>query len=189
MNNKITAEEWEIDSLQGNRCGVLGCDNGPHWKCPGCEHHYCNIHKGMHIMACRSHLIDCRFNDNTRTDGEALEMRKQRHKDKGDISDILQERRDTLRQNIWDEIQRIYPSIDDYDEMYVTGSWAKGEAIYGVSDLDIVVVVDPIDAEGKISGTQDHFKNNFSKDRFENDSWLFVDLWLDTEPPKNSVIL
>lgn len=114
-----------------------------------------------------------------------MEQRRGHH-----VSEIPQDRRDDLRESIWNELLSEYPdSLHEYEEMYVTGSWVRGEAIWGISDLDIVVVVDPSTVTGPVSGTQKHFKNEWSPGRNNDAPWLFVDLWLEVGPPKERVVL
>lgn len=184
MTETITAETWRNKSYQGNLCGILGClDNDTLTACSYCSLSYCESHIDMHESICVNDI-----NKNKYKEIYDKEIEMYRERDDGHIDDISDERRDELREEIWNELQSLY-ELTDYHEMYVTGSWVRGEAIYGMSDLDIVVVVDPLDAEGKIGGTQDHFKSEFSKDRFDDDLWLFVDLWIESGPPNDGVIL
>lgn len=104
------------------------------------------------------------------------------------ISDLSEDTRQRIREDILDELKREFP-ISGCREMYVTGSWVRGEAIPGASDLDVVVMVGPDDIHGEVSGTQEHFKNEFSPERCYDERFLFVDLWVEPGPPEERVVL
>lgn len=104
------------------------------------------------------------------------------------ISDIPIEQREVLRDDIETELLDEYP-IEEIDDLYVTGSWVRGEAIEGVSDLDIVAAVDPANLSGSVVGVREHFKNEFSPDRCEHLPFLFIDLWVEPGRPTRWVRL
>jgi len=44
----IDPREWEERSINGELCGIIGCNMPPSIQCPKCKAHYCNDHKDIH---------------------------------------------------------------------------------------------------------------------------------------------
>lgn len=103
------------------------------------------------------------------------------------LDDVPGHHRDMLRETLKSLLTHRWP-ITEIHEIYVTGSWCRGEAIRGISDLDIVVVVDPDTLDGPVSGVREWFKSEWST-VFSLDWYLFIDLWVEAGPPKNRVKL
>jgi hypothetical protein len=44
----IDPKVWEERSINGELCGIIGCDESPSIQCSQCQTHYCNNHKNVH---------------------------------------------------------------------------------------------------------------------------------------------
>jgi hypothetical protein len=44
----IDPRQWEKRSINGEICGIHGCNNTPKMQCPQCKTHYCEEHKNIH---------------------------------------------------------------------------------------------------------------------------------------------
>jgi len=44
----IDPREWEKRSINGEICGILGCDSPPTIQCTQCKTHYCDEHRNIH---------------------------------------------------------------------------------------------------------------------------------------------
>ena len=42
-------QDWSNRSINGQVCGMLGCEGKPTSKCPHCNHFYCYDHIKIHI--------------------------------------------------------------------------------------------------------------------------------------------
>lgn len=116
-----------------------------------------------------------------RTDGEAMEMAALRERTAMHIKDVDPETRNQLAVDIEREVLRRY-DINEIDGIYVAGSWAEGDAIPGVSDIDIRVVARPDDSHKYLLSASEHFKNDWSPGRSIG-PFLYVDLWIAPYPP------
>ena len=50
--------EWSNRSVNGEVCGILGCEEKPTSKCPLCNHFYCYDHISVHLHASKEIVID-----------------------------------------------------------------------------------------------------------------------------------
>jgi len=42
-------QDWSNRSMNGEVCGMLGCESEPKSKCPYCNHFYCYEHIKIHV--------------------------------------------------------------------------------------------------------------------------------------------
>ena len=45
----INWQEWSNRSINGEVCGMMGCEEDPTSKCTHCNHFYCYEHIKIHI--------------------------------------------------------------------------------------------------------------------------------------------